>query len=114
MMKLYDEFKDKGLFIIAVHDDSVDSIEEMDKNLETSRNQTWGGRDLPFLIALDGGGRTHIVDTASAGRGATTAAYGVHAFPTMLLIDRNGNLVEQMSRDPDVARAQIEKLLDMK
>jgi thiol-disulfide isomerase/thioredoxin len=114
MMKLYDEYKNKGLFIIAVHDDSVDSIEEMDKNLEISRNQIWGGRDLPFLIALDGGGRTHIVDTASAGRGETTAAYGVHAFPTTLLIDRNGRLVEKMSRDPELARAEIEKLLATK
>jgi thiol-disulfide isomerase/thioredoxin len=114
MMRLYDEFRDKGLFIIAVHDDSVESIEEMDRKLEKSRKEIWGGRDLPFLIALDGGGRTHIVDTASTGRGETTAEYGIHGFPTTLLIGRDGKLVEQMSRDPDVARAQIEMLLETK
>jgi thiol-disulfide isomerase/thioredoxin len=114
MIELYDEFKDKGLFIIAVHDDSVESIDEMDRKLETSRKEIWGGRVLPFLIALDGGGRTHVVDTASAGRGATTAEYGIHAFPTILLIGRDGRLVEKMSRDPDVARAEIEKLLETK
>jgi thiol-disulfide isomerase/thioredoxin len=114
LMKLYDQFKNRGLFIIAVHDDSVESIGELDHKLEASRKQIWGGRDLPFLIALDGGGRTHIVDTASSGSGETTAAYGIHSFPTTLLIGRDGKLVEKMSRDPDVARAQIEKLLNAK
>jgi thiol-disulfide isomerase/thioredoxin len=114
LMKLYDEFKDKGLFIVAVHDDSVDSIQEMDKRLELVRRQLWDGRELPFLIALDGGGPTRIVDTADQARGATTAAYGIQAFPTSVLIDRSGILVEKMSPDLDVARDEIKKLLEMK
>jgi len=56
----------------------------------------------------------HFPATLAAGRGATTAEYGIHAFPTILLIGRDGRLVEKMSRDPDVARAEIEKLLETK
>jgi thiol-disulfide isomerase/thioredoxin len=114
LMKLYDEFKAKGLFIVAVHDDSVDSIQEMETKLEPARRQFWDGRELPFLIALDGGGPTRIVDTADQARGATTAAYGIQAFPTTVLIDRSGILVEKMSPDLDMARDEIKKLLEMK
>ena len=49
LMKLHEEFGDKGLVVIAVHDDSVDSVEELDKNLEATKKGLWKGRDLPFL-----------------------------------------------------------------
>ena len=112
LMKLHDEFKGKGLVIVAVHDDSVDSIADMDRKLEPARKEFWGGRGLPFLIALDGGGRTRITRTALTTRGATTAAYGITGFPTTLLIDRDGKLVRDIDvRRPD-ARGEIEKLLD--
>jgi thiol-disulfide isomerase/thioredoxin len=114
LMKLYDEFHDKGLFIIAIHDDSVESIQEMDQNLAPICQRSWGGRNLPFLIALDGGGPTRIADTAQEARGATTAQYGIDGFPTTLLIDRDGRLVGKMPSDLDLARADIEKLLKTK
>jgi thiol-disulfide isomerase/thioredoxin len=56
LMKLHDTFKDRGLVVVAVHDDSADSIEDVDRRLERVRTEVWGGRDLPFLVALDGGG----------------------------------------------------------
>jgi hypothetical protein len=52
-----------------------------------------GGKDLQFLIALDGGGETQIQGRAAVARGATTAAYGITSFPTQILIDREGNVV---------------------
>ena len=93
LMKLNDQFKNKGLVIIAVHDDSVDSIAEMDEKLATARQKYWVGRDLPFLVALDGGGETRIKYSAQLERGATTAAYGVTYFPTTFLIGRDGNVL---------------------
>jgi len=93
LMKAYDTYKDQGLVIIAVHDDSVESIAEMDQKLEKARAEVWSGRDLPFLIALDGGGATPVEGRKSTARGATTAAYGINSFPTTVLIDREGKVV---------------------
>ncbi|MGA3067567.1 MAG: redoxin domain-containing protein [Tepidisphaeraceae bacterium] len=115
LMKLYDEFKDKGLVIIAVHDDSVDSIQQMDRKLEKIRQLPWagwGGRDLPFLIALDGGGPTRIQYTGTTDRGATTAAYGITSFPTTVAIARDGRVVGEVSPGSPQGRLEIEKLID--
>jgi len=95
LMELHDKYAERGLVIIAIHDDSVSSIEEMDARLRSARINQWGGRDLPFLVALDGGGKMRIVGTDQTTRGATTAAYGVTAFPTSVLIDRNGSVIKK-------------------
>jgi thiol-disulfide isomerase/thioredoxin len=111
LMKLHDEFHDKGLVIIAVHDDSADSIADMDRRLELGRKQVWDGRDLPFLIALDGGGATRIRYSAITPRGATTAAYGITTFPTSLLIGPDGTLLRAIDVRDAETRARIETLL---
>ncbi|HXE55191.1 MAG TPA: TlpA disulfide reductase family protein [Tepidisphaeraceae bacterium] len=111
LTKFYDELKDRGLVVIGVHDDSVASIQEMDAKLAQDRAKFWGGRDLPFPIALDGGGPTRIMYTTITARGATTAEYGIVSFPTTLVIGRDGKVLREIDvRDAD-ARKQIETLL---
>jgi thiol-disulfide isomerase/thioredoxin len=95
LMELYDKYHEHGLVIIAIHDDSVRSIGELEKKLADLREKYWNGRDIPFVVALDGGGGTAIEGTDRRASGATTAAYGIQAFPTMVLIDRNGIVVNQ-------------------
>ncbi len=97
LMELHDTFDEEGLAIIAVHNDSVDSIAQMDANLEKAREDYWGGRDLPFLVALDGGGRTPVPGTDRHAEGATTAAYGIQSYPTTILIDRQGRILGEMN-----------------
>jgi thiol-disulfide isomerase/thioredoxin len=92
LMKLHDQFGDKGLVIIAVHDDSVASIDEMNSKLEPIKKELWSGRDIPFLVALDGGGELPITGTERLTRGATHAAYGIQGWPTTVLIDPQGNV----------------------
>lgn len=111
LMDLHDKYKDRGLVIIGVHDDSAASIEEMDKELAEARKDLWKGRDLPFLIALDGGGDTLIEGTDLKSRGATTAAYGVRSFPTTVLIDRDGRLVSRFRPRSNEDVEKLEKLL---
>lgn len=111
LMALHDEFNEKGLEIIALHDDSVASMTELESKLAELRERAWEGRALPFRIALDGGGETLIEGTDINARGATTAAYGIRSFPTTLLIDRDGKLAGEIHpADPD-AKAKVEKLL---
>jgi RNA polymerase sigma factor (sigma-70 family) len=89
LMALHDQFADRGLVVIAVHDKSVKSIAELDERLAAVRQRRWFGRDLPFLVALDGDG-------------ATTAAFGITTFPTSLLIDRDGNVARRLDNGPSV------------
>jgi thiol-disulfide isomerase/thioredoxin len=116
LMRLHDKFHDRGLAIVAVHDDSVESVTEMDRKLETARKEAWGGRDLPFLVALDGGGQSPIQGTGSTAAGKTTAAYGITQFPTTLLVGRDGKVIGSVKLyDPDAwprIEKQIEALLD--
>ncbi len=111
LMQLHDTYKDKGLVVIAVHDDSVESIEEMDKKLEKIKAGIWNGRDLPFLVALDGGGETQIEGHVEKARGATTAAYGIDSFPTKVLIDRSGRVIGPMRKGND-GLEMLKKALD--
>ncbi len=112
LMKLHDDFGDKGLMVIAVHDDSVESLEELDKNLEQTKKEVWKGRALPFLVALAGGGNTLIAGTEKISTGATPAAYGINCWPTSVLIDPQGKIVGRRfdPRDPEL-RALLEKEL---
>jgi beta-lactamase regulating signal transducer with metallopeptidase domain/peroxiredoxin len=98
LIALHDRYAEDGLVIVAVHDDSVASIDEMDTKLEKVKEKYWMGRDLPFLVALDGGGEREVQGSDGVMvRGATTAAYGVSLFPTTVLIGRDGRVVGQFA-----------------
>ncbi len=90
LMELHDALGGKGLVVIAVHDASVASIEEMESKTQRAREKYWGGRDLPFLIALDGESKT--AKESQRVHGTTMDAYGIQHLPTPLLIDREGRI----------------------
>jgi thiol-disulfide isomerase/thioredoxin len=110
LMELHEKYKDQGLVIIAVHDDSTESIATMDAALVEVKQKFWGGKDLPFLIALDGGGEVPIPGEEETARGLTTAEYGISAFPTQVLIGRDGKVVGRRKRgEPDPVPGLLEK-----
>jgi thiol-disulfide isomerase/thioredoxin len=111
LMKLHDQFKDKGLVVVAVHDDTAESIEDMDRKLVAVRKETWGGRDLPFLVALDGGGATRIRGTSITASGKTTARFGITQFPTTLLIGPDGTVLKKLKVYDPGQHAEIEKTI---
>ncbi len=82
LIDLYDAHKkDREKFeILAFHDGTVKDFAELDTKIVQARKRYWGGRDLPFPILLDATGQT-IED------------WGIHGFPTTLLIDPEGKLV---------------------
>ncbi len=112
LMAIYDAFSDRGLMVIGIHDDSLESIDELDEKLATAREKIWMGRDLNFPVALDGGGRTRIAGTDETAPGATTAAYGVRVFPTTVLIGADGKVIGRFHAPSlDDKIAELEKLL---
>ena len=68
---------------IAFHDESVKSFAELDPKLTPLEAEHWKGRKLPFPILLDATGNT-------------IRRYGVHAFPTQILVDPEGKLVGEV------------------
>ncbi len=100
LVEMHEKYKDQGLVIIAVHDDSTESIQTMDESLKFAREQVWHKNDLPFRIALDGGGEV-VLEGGDTARGATTARYAITMFPTQILIDRNGNVVGKRKTGAD-------------
>ncbi len=112
LMAIYDAFSDRGLMVIGIHDDSLESIDELDEKLATAREKIWMGRDLNFPIALDGGGRTRIAGTDKTVPGVTTAAYGITSFPTTVLIGRDGKVIGEFHAPSlDDMIAELEELL---
>jgi hypothetical protein len=81
MIDFYEEHADQRdrFEILAFHDDSVKSLEELDEKLGPIREQRWKGRDLPFPVLLDSTGKT-------------LEQFGVRAFPTVFLVDPDGVL----------------------
>jgi thiol-disulfide isomerase/thioredoxin len=114
LMALHDELEDQGLVIIAVHDDSLDSIDALKPKLEKLRNTPWtgwNGRNLPFLIALDGGGPTRVKFASTYTKGATTAAYGISGWPTTIAIGRDGRVIGVVDSRSEKGRDEIRKLV---
>lgn len=99
LIDLHNAFEHQGLVIIAIHDPSVDSVSKLDEKLRKNSAKFWGGRDLPFLVALDGG--------------ELTAAYGIKAFPTALLINQKGELLGDFDYKDETNWIKLEKLLNI-
>ncbi len=109
LMDLHDELAEKGLVIIGIHDDSLETAEELESKLAEFTENRWAGRAIPFRIALDGGGRTPIEGTERSVNGATTAAYGITGWPTTVLIDPDGKVVGKY----DGHRQELERMLGL-
>lgn len=82
-MELYDRHAgDRDRFeILAFHDATVKSFEELDEKLEKTVAGPWKGRSLPFPILLDS-------------TGTTVKQLGITAFPTLVLLDPEGRVVK--------------------
>ena len=83
MMQIWDEHpEDRDKFVIlAFHDKQAADFAELDKKLAPVVRDTWGGRELPFPILLDSTGKT-------------VEAYGIKSWPTTILINPDGKVVE--------------------
>ena len=95
--KLYDEFGKQGLVVIGVHVDvtpaNVHSVGKLDAKLLSARRNLWHHRDLPFPVAI-----ARPVEKIGA---KVVEDYGIESYPTLLLIDRRGILVDIVQEGPE-------------
>jgi thiol-disulfide isomerase/thioredoxin len=110
LKKLQEKYNDKGLVIVAIHADSLNSVKDLEEKLYRINNDYWQDITIPFAVALDGGGVCKIEGSTKSAQGATTAAYGVLSWPTMVLIDKQGKIVKEFNPDEDVPL--LEQLLN--
>lgn len=108
MMKLHEQLGDR-LEIIVVEPMYENSVETCRQRYLERSQRLWDGRELPFRVALDGGGKSLIPGTGIETEGATAAAYRVQYSargsrnPGMcFLIDRGGELFRRLSSRPTV------------
>lgn len=101
---LHDAFSGSDLVIIVVVD------------TRPTRLRDQHGRHLPFIVALDGGGKTRIGDSDKFADGATAAAYGIGLYdarPLTFLIGPDGRLLGRFAVEDRLtaATAELERLL---
>jgi thiol-disulfide isomerase/thioredoxin len=105
LFALHDKHQHEGLVIIGIHIDTtteIDTVDELDKKLTDARESRWDGRDIPFPVAMVLG--NEVPFPAGAARSATCAAaadYGICAYPTGVIIDREGRVAGKFSGQPD-------------
>jgi AhpC/TSA family protein len=88
LVRFFDAHQDRkdDFAILAFHDESAPSFEELDQKLAPIIENRWKGRPLPFPILLDSSGET--IET-----------WGIHSFPTTVLIDPEGKIVGESEPD---------------
>ena len=96
-MEMHDEYADlRAHFeIVAFHDGSAATFEELDAAMEPKIREAWDGRELPFPVLLDATRQTY-------------RRYSVRALGTRTLIDPHGRVVRGDGKA--VLRAALEAL----
>jgi len=84
LVKLRDQFKDQGLVVLAIHDASLKTLEEMNAKMEPVLREVFNGNAPRLPIALDGTGDKNVFN-----------AYGIYAVPAVILIDQQGRIVRR-------------------
>ncbi|UCD50503.1 MAG: TlpA family protein disulfide reductase [Phycisphaerales bacterium] len=111
LMSLHDRYSKEGLMIVGVHADIGLGVTQAKERMSIFKEKYWGGRDVPFPIAFDGGGDAKRPGTTATSWGATNAAYAIRSYPTSILIDKNGNVHGQINLYKPGHEKEIESLL---
>ena len=114
LLPVYDELQPLGFEVIAVHDASETSLAEAMPKMEQTRRELWGGRSMPWPIALDSGKQTPIPGAPGGvwTDGRTTAIYGVTGFPTGVVIGRDGRVLRTFDARVEEDVAWLRALMD--
>jgi thiol-disulfide isomerase/thioredoxin len=115
LMKVHDQFKDRPMVFLAVHDQSIQTREDFDRKLAGVKRTVWDDRDLPFRVALDGPDPEVATGDPGIGRGVTCRRYQIEGFPTTIVIGPDGKVVGNVNamehgRLAAVLKEQLDKV----
>ena len=113
LMALDEKYREKGLAIVGVHvDDEVTTPAKLEEKMAILRKEAWGGKDIAFPVAIADGKELQVEGIGQPVRGEVAAEYGVRAYPTTVVIDREGKVAGMFDgQDEKGAGAAVEKLL---
>ena len=80
LVRWHHEFADEGLVVVEVNDGRIDNLDALQRHVRSEA--------IPFAVLHDA-------------EGIVTSAYGVRAYPTAYLIDRDGNVIWEGNPSPD-------------
>ena len=92
LMDAADKFRDEPVVWLAVHDGSLTKMEELEAKLRELEKR-WA-RPLNLTPVLD----QRESETSSHG-GVTCSRYGIGIFPTLVVIDRDGNVFGYVAKE---------------
>lgn len=84
LVKLRDKFEAKGLVVLAIHDASLKTLEEMNEKMGPVLRRVFEGDPPSIPMALDGPGEQNVFNS-----------YGIYAVPAVILIDQQGRIVRR-------------------
>jgi len=84
LVKLRETYGPKGLVVLAIHDASLSTMDEVNAKMEPVLHHIFGGHPPTLPMALDGTGKEGVFD-----------AYGIYAVPAVILIDQQGRVVRR-------------------
>ncbi|MCA8991024.1 MAG: redoxin domain-containing protein [Planctomycetaceae bacterium] len=116
LIELDNLYRQHGLVILGLHIDTgekITSLPEYDAFMERLKEKALGGKEVAYPVALIAEKETPFAgNSAKAAMCKIAAAYGVDRYPTMILIDRNGNIVGEFHDTPEDL-ATLKKLLGL-
>jgi thiol-disulfide isomerase/thioredoxin len=113
LIDAHERYRGKPVVIIALHDQSIQSVDQLKRQLSGVKHLVWNDRDLPFTVAFDRPDPALDAGAAAIGRGTTMSRYKISLFPTTLVIDQDGKVVAPVdARDDGQLNAMIDKLLN--
>lgn len=93
LMEIQQQFRDQKVRWIAIHTPDQESFKELDGDLAGLQESAWNKRALPF---------TTVIDIPAGGKefaGRTSQAYGVSEWPTLVVVDPQGNVVGSVAKN---------------
>jgi len=84
LQKLRQRYEREGLVVLAIHDSSLKTLDEMNAKMEPILNNVFDGNPPKLPMALDGAGANSVFE-----------AYGIYAVPAVMLIDQEGRIVRR-------------------
>ncbi len=87
LMEIAKKFQDKPVAWLSIHTSNLKDFDEFDREVAKCEERDWNKKKLPFTAALD----RPVAGSKYAGQ--TSERYGVAAWPTLIVVDRQGQVV---------------------